>query len=330
MPGDTQVSLSWHVNPEPDVVGYRLYRSFTSGGPYTLIAETAETHHLDSGLTNGVTVYYVVTALDAQFESGYSAEAAATPFGSAGTLLAEVRYTPDEIEAECLFVEDCRRNRHRRRGPHQISDVANGPTCGPQPTPTCPEWLEASIELPAGNDPATIVVSSLRLGGSLAPAPGYAMLRDSDHDGLRELHVRFALDDVAEFLIIGSSELTLTGRTATAEFRGSDVVAVQPLLVSLWISPRTLVKRSCGQDVVARLTFRGCVDPRRVENASLRLNGVVPAGRVVSDQDHHLIVKFERRAVIGVLPSGHNVEVVVSGTLDGIPFAAVDHIRVME
>ena len=45
-------------------------------------------------LTNGVTVYYVVTALDARFESGYSAEVAATPTAPR-TIEAEVRYAPD-------------------------------------------------------------------------------------------------------------------------------------------------------------------------------------------------------------------------------------------
>jgi hypothetical protein len=330
VPGDTQVSLTWNPNPEPDVVAYRVYRSFTSGGPYTFIAETAETRLLDTGLTNGITVYYVVTALDARFESGYSAEAAATPFGPSETLTAEVRYQPDVIDAECLFIADCRHGKHKHPWPDHIHRIVHGPTCEPNPSPTCPAWLEASIELPPGYDPATIDLSSVRLAGSLAPAPGYSAFKDADGDGLLELHLHFALTDVTPFLRVGSTELILTGRTATADFKGSDTVVVEPLAVGLWISPQTLKKRSCGQDILAHLSFRGCVDPEHVDKESLRLNGVVPAQRVVSDQDHHLIVKFDRKDVIKILPTGPHVEVVVSGTLDGISFSAVDHIRVME
>jgi hypothetical protein len=52
--------------------------------------------------------------------------------------------------------------------------------------------------------------------------------------------------------------------------------------------------------------------------------------RVVQTKGHDLVVKFDRAAVIGVLPKGQSVEVRVTGTLQGLPFAGVDHIRVIE
>jgi hypothetical protein len=57
---------------------------------------------------------------------------------------------------------------------------------------------------------------------------------------------------------------------------------------------------------------------------------VVPVKRVVVNKGRDLVVKFDRSAVIGVLPLGDEVEVRVTGTLQGLPFVGVDHIRVIE
>ena len=78
--GDTQASVDWNGNTEPDLAGYNVYRSTTSGGLYTEIDNTTVSDYTDTGLANGTTYYYVVTALDTSSnESGYSNEASATP-----------------------------------------------------------------------------------------------------------------------------------------------------------------------------------------------------------------------------------------------------------
>lgn len=80
-PGDEESSLVWELVNEPDVTGYKVYRATTSGGPYTLRATLGVTAaYLDTGLQNGVTYFYVVTAVDASTnESDQSTEALATP-----------------------------------------------------------------------------------------------------------------------------------------------------------------------------------------------------------------------------------------------------------
>jgi fibronectin type 3 domain-containing protein len=81
-PGDKQVDLDWNDNSESDLDGYNVYRSTTSGGPYSKINVSliATSNFTDTGLTGGTTYYYVVTAIDlAANESGYSSEANATP-----------------------------------------------------------------------------------------------------------------------------------------------------------------------------------------------------------------------------------------------------------
>ena len=68
------VSLRW--NPSTSTaVGYNVYRSSTSGGPYTKInpAPDASTNYLDSSVQGGKTYYYVSTAVATSgVESKYS------------------------------------------------------------------------------------------------------------------------------------------------------------------------------------------------------------------------------------------------------------------
>jgi fibronectin type 3 domain-containing protein len=81
-PGFEQIALDWANNTEPDLAGYNVYRSQTQGGPYTKVnvSLVSASDYTDSGLTNGTTYYYVVTAENTgAMESSYSNEASATP-----------------------------------------------------------------------------------------------------------------------------------------------------------------------------------------------------------------------------------------------------------
>jgi hypothetical protein len=75
-PRQHTVDLSW--DPSSSVVaGYDVYRSATTGGPYTKINSTldASTTYADNSVDNGKTYYYVTTAVDdSGGESSYSNE----------------------------------------------------------------------------------------------------------------------------------------------------------------------------------------------------------------------------------------------------------------
>ncbi len=76
--GNTQDTLSW--NPVTGARSYTVKRATTSGGPYTAIASGLnETTFIDTGLDNGTTYYYVVTASGFGGESENSTEVNATP-----------------------------------------------------------------------------------------------------------------------------------------------------------------------------------------------------------------------------------------------------------
>src|SRR5215831_2552886 len=76
--GNAQVTLNW--NASSGASSYNIKRSTTSGGPYTTIATgVTSTSYTNTGLANGTTYFYVVSAVNAVGESGNSNQASATP-----------------------------------------------------------------------------------------------------------------------------------------------------------------------------------------------------------------------------------------------------------
>jgi cellulose 1,4-beta-cellobiosidase len=76
-PGNGQVSLTWSASS--GAINYRVKRSTVSGGPYTAVVTTSATSYTNAGLTNGVTYYFVVSALNTAGESPNSSEVSAKP-----------------------------------------------------------------------------------------------------------------------------------------------------------------------------------------------------------------------------------------------------------
>jgi len=72
----SQINLVW--NASPSATSYNVKRSLTSGGPYATVTNVTTTNYTDLGLANGMTYYYVVSALNTAGESANSAQASAT------------------------------------------------------------------------------------------------------------------------------------------------------------------------------------------------------------------------------------------------------------
>jgi hypothetical protein len=74
--GNTQITLNWTASSS--ATSYTVERSTVSGGPYTTVASGIPmTSYVDTGLTNGTTYYYVVTATNQVGTSAVSAQASA-------------------------------------------------------------------------------------------------------------------------------------------------------------------------------------------------------------------------------------------------------------
>ena len=76
--GDGQVELSW--NASANAVSYNVKRSSSLNGSYNDIATTVTTlEYTNTGLSDGVTYYYAVSAVNAAGESANSAPVSAQP-----------------------------------------------------------------------------------------------------------------------------------------------------------------------------------------------------------------------------------------------------------
>lgn len=72
-------ALTWKAGAK-NITGYNLYRSTTSGGPYSQLNSSllSSNSYTDSDVADGTTYYYVATEVDNKGdESGYSAQAVA-------------------------------------------------------------------------------------------------------------------------------------------------------------------------------------------------------------------------------------------------------------
>ncbi len=91
--GNAQVSLSWTASS--GATSYNVKRATVSGGPYTTIATgVTATSYTNTGLANGTTYFYVVSAVNASGESANSNQASATPTATSTT----VTFTPVAAE----------------------------------------------------------------------------------------------------------------------------------------------------------------------------------------------------------------------------------------
>jgi fibronectin type 3 domain-containing protein len=79
--GNTQVVLTWTASS--GATSYHVKRATVSGGPYTQIAAPTAATFTDTGLTNGTTYFYVVSAVNSAGESANSGQTSATPAGAA-------------------------------------------------------------------------------------------------------------------------------------------------------------------------------------------------------------------------------------------------------
>jgi endo-1,4-beta-xylanase len=75
--GNAQVQLSW--NASTGATAYNVKRATTSGGPYTTVATVTGTSFTNTGLTNGTTYFFVVSATNSNGESANSGQVSAMP-----------------------------------------------------------------------------------------------------------------------------------------------------------------------------------------------------------------------------------------------------------
>src|SRR5690606_30257303 len=78
----TATSVTWSASS--GATSYKVFRSTTSGGPYTQVGTASGTSFADSGLTCNTAYHYVVRASNGSCDSGNSAQASATTQACSG------------------------------------------------------------------------------------------------------------------------------------------------------------------------------------------------------------------------------------------------------
>jgi fibronectin type 3 domain-containing protein len=74
-PSKKKITVTW--NAVPGATSYRVKRSTTSGGPYTVVGSPTTNTFTNTGLTSGTTYYYVVSAVNGSGEGPNSVQVSA-------------------------------------------------------------------------------------------------------------------------------------------------------------------------------------------------------------------------------------------------------------
>ena len=129
--GDAQVSLSWPASVGAS--GYHVKRARVDGGPYETFACPGGTSVVDSGLVNGTTYYYTVSAAytggqNGGGESANSVQVSATPMGNAPS------HTDTHSNSDAY--RDSNGNAYAYRDSNGNTDAYCDSHCDTTPTPT--------------------------------------------------------------------------------------------------------------------------------------------------------------------------------------------------
>ena len=88
-------------------------------------------------------------------------------------------------------------------------------------------WVTAYVEPPGSFSPTDIDVSTVRLAGSVAADPKFAVAGGFNSDGKPVLELRFSRPALDPLLAVGMNQLEVTGSLVTGQaFKGSDEVRV--------------------------------------------------------------------------------------------------------
>jgi hypothetical protein len=82
--GNAQAILSWVASS--GATSYKIKRATVDGGPYTTVVTTTGFSFVNSALNNGITYYYVVSAVNGSGEGADSSQVSVTPQSTTATL----------------------------------------------------------------------------------------------------------------------------------------------------------------------------------------------------------------------------------------------------
>jgi fibronectin type 3 domain-containing protein len=223
-PGDARVSLDWDDNGETDLAGYHVYRdtSFPVSLSSPVNASPIPTSQFtDTGVQNGQTYYYVVTAVDSSANESLESETVnATPSLPVGSIL--VNFQSPSAPVPAGYVRDF----GQPYGPRTLANQGSGLSYG---------WV-----VPGTNTPR-----DLSLGGA---APGNGRDRNLVADQRYDTLMHMQADDIAGSFggtkLPGSWEIAIPNGTYTVTAAAGDpAVGADPESHQLNIEGVTAIDR---------------------------------------------------------------------------------------
>ena len=146
------------------------------------------------------------------------------------------------------------------------------------------------------------------------------------------------------YLSAGGSTLLLADNQPVSDIpeqgyvvRSTETEIIQIVPATIDFDPNTLNLKSKGKFVTTYIELPTGCDVGEIDITTIELNGAVTAlakPTEVGDHDEDgipdLMVKFDGAAVQGMLDVGDDVEITVTGVVDGIDFEGSDYIRVLD
>jgi fibronectin type 3 domain-containing protein len=189
--GNHTVSLDWNDNSEPDMNGYNVYRSTTSGSGYARLngAIVTGSNYIDNSASNGMTYYYVVRAVDIHSnESASSSQVPAAPILStiytfAGINAANTNYNAYACDVDVFPFAGLSSNRNSQVEANDVQYVnisTNNATEWATVDPGSSDEIFLWLEMKINEAPAAITNIDLTFngytGGTLAATYGIFVL----------------------------------------------------------------------------------------------------------------------------------------------------------
>jgi DNA-binding beta-propeller fold protein YncE len=123
----SRAMLRWNPMKGMDVVAYNVQRSETPGGPYEIISSTQENKYVDMDIIKGTTYYYVITALDANFQESPPSEELSYAHGSTEIPVEDLVMLADLVEIKMeLEFELTRAGEKDLSAPSDVVVASNG------------------------------------------------------------------------------------------------------------------------------------------------------------------------------------------------------------
>jgi|GEM_PF-2699321 len=178
--------------------------------------------------------------------------------------------------------------------------------------------------------PATTALVTLDGSGSYDP-DGDTLTYTWTWDG----NTAYGVNPTVE-LPLGTSTVTLVVNDGKVDSEPDTVDITVLLRATVDFDPDVLNLRSTDKYVTVYIELPPGFDVRQIDVASIRLNGIAPAltrptaiGDYDRDRIPDLMVKFDASAVKALLTPGSQLEITITGEVNGIAFEGTDTIRVI-